>query len=115
VSGVVSVITATALPNRQTLIRQSYGGLLFSMTDRDISITTNLHGTQAVDFDLEPLDGGNHRELSPTELEWLCEAIRLQSDKNTVAELAICPYSDEDRLDLARVGVTANPKLLWTI
>ena len=114
-SGVVSGITATALPNRQTLIRQSYGGLLFSMTDRDISITTNLHGTQAVDFDLEPLDGGNLRELSPTELEYLCEAMRLHSDGYTVAEPAICACWDADRLDLASVGVTANPKLLWTI
>lgn len=85
------------------------------MTVSDIANTTNLHGTQAVDCDLEPLDGGNLRALRPTELEWLCEAMRLQSDGNTVAELAICPCCDADRLDLAPVGVTANPKLLWTI
>ena len=85
------------------------------MTVSDIANTTNLHRTHAVDCDLEPLDSGNLRELWPTELEWLCEAMRLQSDGNTVAELAIRPCCDAERLDLAPVGVTANPKLLWTI
>jgi uncharacterized protein len=74
-----------------------------------------LHGKRAADFALKLRDNGNLTELSPTELEYLCEAMRLHSDGYTVAEPAICACWDADRLDLARVGITPDPKLLCTI
>ena len=73
-----------------------------------------LHGQRAADFAL----GLRHErilvELSPSEFEHLCEAMRLHSDGHTEGEPAIRACWDADRLDLGRVGIEPHPQRLCT-
>ena len=73
-----------------------------------------LHGHRAADFALALRRDSVVRELSATEFEHLCEAMRLHSDGHTAGEAAIRVCWDADRLDLARVGIQPEPKRLCT-
>jgi uncharacterized protein len=73
-----------------------------------------LHGKRAVDFALQLRKEGTITELASDEFEQLCEAMRLHSDGLCEAQPAICACWDADRLDLGRVGITPDPKLLCT-
>ena len=73
-----------------------------------------LHGHRAADFAVKLRRLGIVDELSTTEFEWLCEAMRLHSDGHTESEMAIMACWDADRLDLARVHITPHPDRLCT-
>lgn len=70
------------------------------------------HGQRAADFATRLRRDSILTELSPTEFEHLCEAMRLHSDGHTIAETAIMACWDADRLDLARAGITPSPHKL---
>ena len=72
------------------------------------------HGRRAADFALRLHHEGIITELSKTELEQLCEAMRWHSDGLLEGDPAVCACWDADRLDLARVGITPDPELLCT-
>ena len=72
------------------------------------------HGERAADFALQLRREHVLVELSPSEFEHLCEAMRLHSDGHTEGEPAIRACWDSDRLDLGRVGIRPNPKRLCT-
>lgn len=73
-----------------------------------------LHGTRAADFALGLRRERILVELSRTEFEHLCEAMRLHSDGHVEGEPAIRACWDADRLDLGRVGIEPHPKRLCT-
>ena len=70
------------------------------------------HGRRAADFALQLHKEGTLSELNATEFEQLCEAMRLHSDGLSDAHPAMCACWDADRLDLGRVGITPDPRLL---
>ena len=72
------------------------------------------HGRRAADFALQLHKEGTLSELNATEFEQLCEAMRLHSDGLSDAHPAMCACWDADRLDLGRVGITPDPRLLCT-
>lgn len=72
------------------------------------------HGPRAADFAVSLRREGVIVELSATEFEYLCEAMRLHSNGHTEAEPALRACWDADRLDLARVGIEPEPKRLCT-
>jgi len=73
-----------------------------------------LHGHRAADFATRQRRDGAITELSPTEFEQLCEAMRLHSDGHTVSDPAIIACWDADRLDLYRVGIRPLPHRMCT-
>jgi len=73
-----------------------------------------LHGNRAADFAVRLRRESVITELSATEFEWLCEAMRLHSDGHTEHEMAIMACWDADRLDLARVHIRPRPERLCT-
>lgn len=73
-----------------------------------------LHGHRAADFAVRLRRIGVMDELSKTEFEWLCEAMRLHSDGHTENEMAIMACWDADRLDLARVHIIPRAERLCT-
>lgn len=73
-----------------------------------------LHGHRAADFAVRLRRMGMVDELSNTEFEWLCEAMRLHSDGHTENEMAIMACWDADRLDLARVHIIPRVERLCT-
>jgi uncharacterized protein len=73
-----------------------------------------LHGHRAADFATRQRRDGAITELSPTEFEQLCEAMRLHSDGHTVSNPAIIACWDADRLDLYRVGIRPLPHRMCT-
>ena len=73
-----------------------------------------LHGHRAADFATRQQRDGAITELSPTEFEQLCEAMRLHSDGHTVSDAAIIACWDADRLDLYRVGIRPLPHRMCT-
>ncbi len=72
------------------------------------------HGRRASDFALQLHKEGTLSELNATEFEHLCEAMRLHSDGLCDAHPAMCTCWDANRLDLGRMGITPDPKLLCT-
>lgn len=72
------------------------------------------HGHRAADFAVRLRRDGQVAELSATEFDHLCEAMRLHSDGHTVSDPAIIACWDADRLDLGRVGITPRADRLCT-
>lgn len=73
-----------------------------------------LHGSRAADFALQLRKDGIILELSPSDFERLCEAMRLHSDGHTEGDTAVRACWDADRLDLWRVGIKPDPRYLCT-
>jgi uncharacterized protein len=72
------------------------------------------HGHRAADFALQLKHSGVITELSGSEFERLCEAMRLHSDGHTEGDAAVRACWDADRLDLWRVGIQPAAKYLCT-
>ena len=72
------------------------------------------HGFRAADFAVQLRKEGVITELSGSDFERLCEAMRLHSDGLTEADAALQACWDADRLDLLRVGIVPLAKRLCT-
>jgi uncharacterized protein len=72
------------------------------------------HGLRAADFAWSLFKQGVITEISPRECDQLCEAMRLHSDGHIESDLVITACWDSDRLDLGRVGIVPDPRLLCT-
>lgn len=70
------------------------------------------HGPRAADY-AKALHG-EWFDLSATELNLLCEACRYHSEGFTAADLTVQTCWDADRLDLGRVGIKPDARLLCT-
>ena len=73
-----------------------------------------LHGRRAADFAVMLRKDSTIVELSSTEFEQLCEAMRLHSDGLIEGEASIRACWDADRLDLALVGIEPEISRLCT-
>lgn len=73
-----------------------------------------LHGSRAADFAVQLKRERVITELSDSEFERLCEAMRLHSDGHTQGDAALRACWDADRLDLLRVGIEPDPARLCT-